>query len=299
LQLALTRFLARDEIEEAARLAASLWLFWRYTSSITEGSRLLREVLRHGERLPPDLLAPVLHGAGLLGWIEGRPLEAEELVRRAVALLRELGDTENLAWAVMTLAVIAANTGDADRAEQKYVEAIELFKTVAADRGVATGLNDLGLLALQRGDLADAKALLQESERLCEVVGDAWGRANAVVGQGDVTHELGDVDEAELLYRSALSQAERVGSRASCAECLEGLAATAADRGDAERAVFLEGAAAALFEARGGKGDSVIKSRYRQRLQRVHAQLGEEQAARALDRGRAATFEEAVAFALS
>lgn len=297
-RLALAGFLARDEIEEAARLAASLWLFWRYSSSITEGSRLLREVLRHADRLPPDLLAPVLHGAGLLGWIEGRPDEAEELVQRAVTLLRELGDTESLAWAVMTLAVIAANTGHADRAEKTYGDAIELFKTVGADRGVAYGLNDLGLLALQRGDLADAKALLQESERLCAVVGDAWGRANAVVGQGDVTHELGDAVEAELLYRSALTQAERIGAQASCAECLEGLAATAADRGDAERAVFLEGAAAALFEARGGKGDSVIKSRYRQRLERVHAELGEEQAARAFGRGHAATFEEAVAFAL-
>jgi predicted ATPase/class 3 adenylate cyclase len=297
-QLALARFLARNEIEEAARLAASLWLFWRYSSSITEGSRLLRDVLRHAEQLPPDLLAPVLHGAGHLGWIEGRPLEAEELVQRAVALLRELDDTESLAWAVMTLAVIAANTGDADRAEQRYVEAIELFKAVGADRGVAYGLNDLGLLALQRGDLAEAKALFEESERLCEAVGDAWGRANAVVGQGDVTHELGDVDEAELLYRRALTQAERIGSRASCAECLEGLAATAADRGDAERAVFLDGAAAALFEARGGKGDSVIKSRYRQRLDRVHAQLGEEQAGRVLNRGHTSTFEEAVAFAL-
>jgi hypothetical protein len=106
------------------------------------------------------------------------------------------------------------------------------------------------------------------------------------------------VDEAELLYRRALTQAEQLGSQASCAECLEGLAATAADRGDAERAVFLEGAAAAQFEARGGKGDSVITSRYRQRLERVHAQLGEEQAARALDNGRASTLEEAVAFAL-
>jgi predicted ATPase/class 3 adenylate cyclase len=297
-RFALTRFLARGEIEEAARLAASLWLFWRYSSSITEGSRLLRDVLRHADWLPPDVLAPVLHGAGHLGWIEGRPVEAEELVRRAVTLLRELGDTESLAWAVMTLAVIAANTGDADRAEQTYVDAIELFKTVGADRGVAYGLNDLGLLALQRGDLADAKTLFQESGRLCEVVGDAWGSANAVVGQGDVTHELGDVDEAELLYRRALAQAERIGSRVSCAECMEGLAATAADRGDAERAVFLEGAAAALFEARGGKGDSVIKSRYRQRLERVHAQLGVERAARSLDRGHAATFEEAVAFAL-
>jgi predicted ATPase/class 3 adenylate cyclase len=297
-RLALNRFLARDEIEEAARLAASLWLFWRYSSSITEGSRLLRDILRHGDRLPPDLLAQVLHGAGHLSWIEGRPVEAEEFVQRAVALLRELDDTESLAWAVMTLAVIAANTGDADRAAKTYADAIELFKAVGADRGVAYGLNDLGLLALQRGDLADAKALFQESERLCEVVGDAWGRANAVVGQGDVTHELGDVGEAELLYRRALTEAERIGSRASCAECLEGLAATAADRGDAERAVFLEGAAAAQFEARGGKGDSVIKSRYRQRLERVHAQLGEEQAARALDSGRASTLEEAVAFAL-
>jgi predicted ATPase/class 3 adenylate cyclase len=298
-QLALARFLARDEIEEAARLAASLWLFWRFSSSITEGSRLLREVLRHGEGLPPALLAPVLHGAGLLSWIEGRPVEGEELVQRAVALLRELDDPESLAWAVLTLAVIAANTGDPDLAVGKYADAIELFKAVGRDRGVAWGLNDLGLLALQRGDLADAKALFQESEKLFEVVGDAWGRANAVVGQGDVTHELGDVDEAELLYRRALTEAERIGSRASCAECLEGLAATAADRGDAERAVFLEGAAAAQFEARGGKGDSVIKSRYRQRLERVHAQLGEEHSARALDRGRASTLEEAVAFALS
>jgi predicted ATPase/class 3 adenylate cyclase len=297
-RLALTRFLARGEIEEAARLAASLWLFWRLSSSVTEGSRLLRDVLRRGERLPPELLAPVLHGAGHLSWIEGRPEEAEELVQRAVALLRELADTESLAWAVMTLAVIAANTGDADRAEKTYVDAIELFRSVGADRGVAYGLNDLGLLALQRGDLAEAKALFEESERLCEVVGDVWGRANAVVGQGDVTHELGNMDEAELLYRSALTQAERIGAQASCAECLEGLAATAADRGDAERAVFLEGAAAALFEARGGKGDSVIKSRYRQRLERVHAELGEEQAARVLDRGHAATLEEAVAFAL-
>jgi predicted ATPase/class 3 adenylate cyclase len=295
---AMSRFLGRGEIESAARLAGALWLFWTLTGFITEGRRVLLEVLRHESELAPAVLAPVLHGAGHLSWNEGRYDEARALVERGSAIFRQLGDRERLAWAIMSLGAIAWIQGDAKVAEATYAEALELFRSVGANRGVAYGLNDLGLIALEQRDLVHAKALLEESERLCRSVGDAWGHANALAGLADVTLEIGDVPQAESLYRTALAGFREIASRSGCAECLEGLAVAAADRGDAARAVRLAGAAATMREASGALPTPNFASRYAHRRDRAKAELGPEQSRVEWDRGRSTGTEEAIAYAL-
>jgi non-specific serine/threonine protein kinase len=85
------------------------------------------------------------------------------------------------------------------------------------------------------------------------------------------------------------------------AYCLEGLAVVASARGEAERSGHLIGAAEGLHEAVGVPVYVYYephRSLYESTVATVRAKLGEEDFEEARERGRAMTFEQAVAYAL-
>jgi predicted ATPase/class 3 adenylate cyclase len=225
LDVAFRWFLERGESVDAARLAAALWNFWYLTGASREGSEFLASVLRHEDEFSPLLRARVVYAAGHLCLPQGRLDEAEPLLARGVELLRDVGDVEQLGWAVLSCALLQIERGNFAAARDLQEQSLVLFREAGSVRGVAFALNDLAIPAIEAGDLQRAHELFSESRRLSESVGDAFGAANATAGVADTTLEVGNVEEAERLYGSALSQFAAISSRYGCVEALDGLAA--------------------------------------------------------------------------
>lgn len=271
LTTALRWYVEREERVEAARLASALWLFWSLTGTAAEGSAFLQRILEHEEELPPELLARVVYAAGHLCLPQGQLEEAARTLERAIRLLRERGDVEQLGWALLSFAWLHLERGDNAAANQMREQALTLFRQAHCVRGVAYALNDIAIPHVDAGELERAHELFTESRCLAESVGDAYGAANATAGLADAALEAGEVEEAEGLYRAALAQFNAISSLYGCVEAFDGLAATAAARGRMSRAATLAAAATAMLEAAGLERQAPYARRLARRLGGVDA----------------------------
>jgi predicted ATPase/class 3 adenylate cyclase len=291
-------YLNQDQTVNAARLGSAVWQFWFLTGTATEGSRMLLPVLERETELPLPVRARVVYAAGHLYLPQGRLDDAERMLERALSLLRESSDAEQLAWAHLSLAWLKLERGDPAAASTMREHSLALFRDGDSVRGIAYALNDIAIAEAEGGDLDRARELFAESCRLAESLGDPYGTANATSGLADANLEKGELDEAERLYRSALVQCDAISSTHGFSEALDGLAATAAARGSAERAVTLAAAATAMLETAGLKRQTPYVRRMSRRLESAFSALDEERVRRAEQEVRSWTSEETVAYAL-
>ena len=107
----------------------------------------------------------------------------------------------------------------------------------------------------------------------------------------------GDQERAARHFRDALMLTFEVTDRTNAAYCLQGLAAVAGARGEPGRAARLLGAAEALLETAGIPLYAQVDRGLHQRVaEAAREQLGERAWTEAWDKGRAMSFEEAVAY---
>jgi non-specific serine/threonine protein kinase len=163
--------------------------------------------------------------------------------------------------------------------------------------GVANSLINLGWLMVLTEDYPRAVTYLHESLDVARVVSM---REHAVIAQGNLAlaHLFNEeAEKAEPLLRETLRQCREIGDRWSGQEALIGMAGAAAQAGAWGEAAWLAGAAAAqLDELQLAPG---INPRIRERfLPAARQGLGDERYEEAYGRGRLASFDDAVAYAL-
>ncbi len=163
----------------------------------------------------PDV-AGSLHNLALLNLDQGQWRVAEESVRKALDISRELlgPDHEDVAAMLHTLGRVYQTGLDLEAAERTLRQSMDMYARLFGDDDlkVASVMNDLAQVLRERGDLATAEQLLR---RALEI-----GRARLnpdhpelmlhVINLALVRHYLGDLDTAEALYREALDIQRRV-----------------------------------------------------------------------------------------
>jgi serine/threonine-protein kinase len=181
----------------------------------------------------------------------GKNADAEPLVREALRLQSQRGDTRNIDYAkgLTNLAAILEEKGDLDQAEGLYKEALAIKKALPKvdEQDIAVSLNNLGKVAQDRGDLKTAEKNYQESlairRRLAK--GPDPDVATALNNLGSLLQDLGDLPGAEEAYREALELRRKLypGPSAKVAFSLSNLGRLLQLRGD------LAGAESCLREA--------------------------------------------------
>jgi tetratricopeptide (TPR) repeat protein len=86
----------------------------------------------------------------------GRPDEAEEWCREALALWEELGDKTGLATTYHELGVIALVRDRLDEAERWLGEALATWQELGDEPSMSMTFGNIGVLALKRGQLDQA-----------------------------------------------------------------------------------------------------------------------------------------------
>jgi tetratricopeptide (TPR) repeat protein len=146
----------------------------------------------------------LLNNLGGLEFLLGKPAEAVERLKDAFAAALEVGQDEDAAAAVSSLAQVHLRTGDAQTAEQQARHALELM----ADRDdmldhVGNARLVLGRALLEQDRLDDAGAEFDAAEDAFARLSSASHRAAAWVAQGDLASKRGDERRAAELYRRA------------------------------------------------------------------------------------------------
>ena len=266
----------------------------------------------------------------------GAYVRARELLEAAVALSRELGDTEGLTLALGHLSWVALEQGRLDDAdtitaeglgllpevEEQWVraEALNYFGTAVAETDAPRGcelleearalwsdlgnaqrsadvLNNLGWTTILTGEYARSRAYHEENLRVARGNRDTFRIPLALGNLGLVELLDGHPERVPPLLAEALPLMLERGERRTFPEAALIAASAAAAAGDEVRAARLAGAGEAAYEAGGGTWSQPEQ----QLLDRYVLPLREESPGpfgEAWAEGRAMSFEEAIAYAL-
>ena len=209
---ALAWFLAHEQAEAAARLAAMLTPLWWSRGHGSEGLRWLDAALeRRGNLLPPTLAKALLAKAGLLLEIGDHHGQAPMLLEESLALFRELKDEAWTVRAVSRLGWAVRRAGELDRGLALQEQAVALARKQTDTWSLALALNNLGFSLLRAGDYVRAQEMLEESRVLCQAAGEPEGIAAALQGLAEVALVEGDHTRASLLLEQALILARKIG----------------------------------------------------------------------------------------
>jgi tetratricopeptide (TPR) repeat protein len=223
----------------AADLLATHWRLWLVSGEVTEGRRLLAEVLDSGEPQQTRARALALYADGVLAFRQGSQEESRERNEAALEVARAAGDREAAALALVGLARVAFREGDYDRvralaasardltqdldpaagaaplhllaagtrlagdydeAVRLYTESLELNRGLGDKRVVAMEHHNLGHVELHRGNADAAAQHFAEADELRDP-GDPYDRAMAALNRAALAVTGGERDRTDELLR--------------------------------------------------------------------------------------------------
>jgi predicted ATPase/class 3 adenylate cyclase/Tfp pilus assembly protein PilF len=218
--------------EIALRITGAIWRFWYVRGYFSEGREELAAALARsstGEQSdpPPAALrryrAKVLNGAGVLANLQGDYAAARAFDEEGLAIVRELGDKQEMTPFLDNLGIMARQQGDYASARSLYEESLALRRETGDKRGIAMSLDNLGIVFREQGDDASGRALYEESLALRREVGDKQGIAVALSNLGNALQSQGDYPAARSLLEESLALRREIGDKRGIAISLNNL----------------------------------------------------------------------------
>lgn len=151
----LARIALRTDVEEARRLC-------REARDVTEGT---------GDRLGRS---SALHVLAVAAQMAGDLDEARELMSERMELARELGSYLGISSEACNLSMVERQLGNVDRAEELARESLEIARRREDEWMYPYTLSSLAAIAVERGDHERAATLIGAAESMMEAQNAAW-----------------------------------------------------------------------------------------------------------------------------
>ena len=227
--------------ELASELVAYLGDVWSTRGHLRETRDWIDSVLRAPEAASDRIRAWVLiHASDVrksVGDVEGAAEACEELVRMAD---NPSIDPLTVASALADLSDFARDRDELRQASE-YAERSLEFRATHGLPG-ARAVNSLAEIALEEGDLERAERLFERAAGDYARIGHHHNYTWALLGLGDVARRRGDFRRSGERLREALEIAVRLGDQAAVGEVLQAFAGLESDRARPARAAMLWGA---------------------------------------------------------
>jgi non-specific serine/threonine protein kinase len=320
----------RDNAERSLRLARALAWFWINRGYWNEAKTWFERALENP--IIVHARAGALVALGGLEFFIGNPTKSAELYEASLALYRQFGDKEGIAFAAGAVAGFAPcdparanalfeeahalaqelNTdflsaeiyighgmfvhrqGDLARASTLYASALDYARRSGNRFFIGNVLEYWGDLALAQGDDDHAAAFFAESLEVRRELGNKNAMANDLFGLGTIALHRQDVRQAKSFYAQALALRREMGNPRGTLECLRGFSQIATIKQHYARAARLLGCADALPEMLDARG----RRAFDQDADALRARMGEPGFDSARAEGRALTLEQAIEYAL-
>jgi predicted ATPase len=297
IRAALRWAIADDDAERAQQVAGALWRFWQQRGHLAEGRRWFEEILSMpAAQGHTPARAKALIGAGGIAWWRQDREAAGAFYHEAVAIERELGDPARLAEALYNLSFFVAGD-DLESATRLLEESRDLFRRAGDERGVAQAVALLVMQDAQAGKWDRVIAGLQESVAIWRGVGDRLHLAFDLVWLGYANGRAGNREDARAAAVEALTLFREADNATGLGIALVDLAFLAIWEGRPKDALMLAGASESLRQQVGGPPGAIGGLMEGNPAEEARAQLSEEEAQMAWDKGLAMSVDEAVALA--
>ncbi len=157
--------------------------------------------------------AEALLGLGDVAWLRGQPTDTEAHAEAALALLHEQPEPRLAAVGRRLLAVVAAQAGDSERAEQILLEVLAELDQAHAETEAIAVLIDLARLARRRSELVRGARYARLAQQRARAHNDfaALAEASTVLGRSLLLAARFDAARNALTY--ALRVARAAGDR--------------------------------------------------------------------------------------
>ncbi len=210
---ALEWLVARGDAERGLRLADLLQELWFEEQHTSEGRAWFAALLalpQAAARTSQRAMALDLAGAYALN--QGDYTAARALKEEAVAILRELGDMNHLAYVLLHLGHLAGYAQeDYQAARALYQEGLGLFQNLSNAEGTAHALSNLGNVALLTGDHAAARPLVGDSLRRYRALGEIYAQARSLGSAAGIAAGDGQPERALRLAGASAAQCTAIG----------------------------------------------------------------------------------------
>lgn len=240
-----------------------------------------------------------------IGWLareQGDSATAWPHFSEALAIYREQGNAEGLAWGLITVAEVAILDEDATHAEELLAESNTLWPNDGSNWwSLWNGwrLNHLGHAAQLRSDYNRAADRHQQALAIFRSLGEQhFGLPWAYHSLGETTLGQNSVAEAVRWFQQGMAMSRQLSDQASIAWCLAGLGTAAALDEEPERAARLWAAAEKARQSIGCRPAPAARATYERALAQVRAELSAEEWSQEWAAGQALTLDEAIAEAL-
>ncbi len=291
---------AREQPEEALRMAVCMGSFWDTRGHITEGRQQLEAAL---SKPTPGLPAKLRGRAHVhAGWIAVLQQDGHAACRHfeEALSLSGLNGSED-AFALNCLGGARLCLNDTTGALDAFSGALAIFRSIENTRGAATALSNMAEVCLQCGDYSRARALLEESQEEMAKIPDTQSQTRGLVRCNLALTDFfdGRLKEAGEGAAAVVRYFYEAGSMVSLPLALELVGLVAAEEKRWERAATLLGASETLAKKHGAPLSSITaKARDHAKVVSVKG-LGRPRFDSAFNKGQALGLDEAVAFAVS
>jgi len=284
--------------ELALRFGGALRLYWSDRGLVAPGTAYLDSALALATDRPHDVrYARALAASAMLLAQSGEHERARGLFMDVMAIMRGADERTGLAETLSNLSVVAEITGDLAASDGYLTEAIGLRRALGQRRGEAVALNLFALNALGQGHLAQAAERADASISLHREFNDTRNLSSALDSRGAIRVASDDIDGALDSYAESLTLARDGGFASGMAQVVESVGMALATADEDLAALRLLSAVQAFREHADVLAPS-DRTRYRDTIASLGADLPSEERDTAIAQGREFSVETAVAMAL-
>jgi predicted ATPase len=220
-------FFDHGDVEGAARLAGTLWLFWYMHGHVTEARRWMRRALDVAPDEPSAARAHLLYGAGYLACEQNENEEGIALLQASFACAKEAGATATAAIAAAVLCSMRAETTSSTPERRAAVavgeEAVALAREANDDFVLAIALNNLGGVMALLGENERAAAYFDESLEVRRRLADLSRIALSLANVAAMALHEGKTAKAAAMFAEAAEIATAIGDKRHILFALAGL----------------------------------------------------------------------------
>ena len=224
------------------QLAAASWWSWSLRGHLSEGYEWLGRMLAVSpQNNETPIRAKLLSGAGWLAAMLDYIEQSEAYAEKSIALYRQIGDKNGMAFSLATLATRAYRRSDYDQATKLAEESRALYAEVRNKWGLRHVAGLLGYVAEAQGNLEQAQKLYEESLMLAQELGDKDGIGWTLYLLGRLAHSQGNDAQAIKLLEEGLQFARETMSKPEIGWILTAMGYIAIGNGEYEHArMYLE-----------------------------------------------------------
>ncbi|HEV2216292.1 MAG TPA: LuxR C-terminal-related transcriptional regulator [Candidatus Dormibacteraeota bacterium] len=263
----------------------------------TQARSLLGDVLSHSPARG-TVRVSALCRATLFAFAQGDGGAALQAAEEAVAIARELGSVDSLAWALNCLGQAQRHRGELAAAAEVFEEASSLLEESTNRRLLCVVRCSIALIAIETGDYPGGSALLTDCVATARAEGDVFWLPIYLDSLARAQLGMKDHKAAIISFKEAVSANRRINDFAGIVNGISGLSCVAADAGADDRALRLAAAADHMSDEWSVHSDPWLQDQAELAGRRSRSRLGARKSEEAWKEGSALSADQAIEYAL-